>query len=397
MAGEDQGGADNMQWKPWDWPFFDGSHQALAERLMASPYRLEGPHEDLAAESRKLAGRLAADRLLDVVVPPLDGAGGGAGGRRIDVRSLCLVREALAYDNALADNVFVMQGIGTVPLWMHGAPAQQDAYLEPARRGERIAAFALTETEAGSDVAAVTTTARQDGDSFILDGEKNWISNAGFADHYLLVARTGEAQGARGLSMFIVDADAPGLEIGPPVELLAPHPVGQLLLDGCRVPASRLVGAPGEGFKIAMQTFDIFRSSVGAAAIGMARRALDETLARVKTRRLFGQPMAQLQGVQMKIAEMATELESAALTVYHAAWAKDVRGGRCSREASMAKLLGTEAAFRVVDAAVQLFGGLGVKQGCIVEQLYRDVRPLRIYEGASEIQKLVIARGLLAD
>jgi acyl-CoA dehydrogenase len=267
--------------------------------------------------------------------------------------------------------------------------------LEPCRRGQRIAAFALTEPETGSDVASMTTEAKLDGAHYVLNGAKTLISNAGMADHYLVVARTGEAPGSRGLTMFLVDADTPGLHVSDPIEFIAPHPAASLRFEDCKVPVANRIGEAGQGFKAAMAAFDIFRPSVGAAGVGLARRALNETLAHTEQRRLFGKPMHGLEGVQMALADMATDLEGAALLVYRAAWAHDVRGERGAYEACMAKLAGSEAAGRIVDRAVQLLGGKGVTRGHIIEQLYREARPMRIYEGASEIQKLVIARNLI--
>jgi acyl-CoA dehydrogenase len=295
----------------------------------------------------------------------------------------------------LADAVFAMQGIGTLALRRFGSADLQERYLGPCRRGERIAAFALTEPETGSDVASMTTSAVPEGDHYVINGAKTLISNAGFADHYLLVARTGEAPGAKGLSMFMVDSDTPGLEVGPPIDFIAPHPAASLRFRDCRVHRRQLVGAPGQGFKAAMAAFDVFRPSVGAAAVGLSRRALHETLCHASRRRLFGKTMVSLDGVQMNLADMATDLEAAALLVYRAAWSHDVRARSTPYEASMAKLAGSEAAGRVADRAVQLLGGLGVTQGQLVEQLFREARPMRIYEGSSEVQKLVIARDML--
>jgi acyl-CoA dehydrogenase len=327
--------------------------------------------------------------LIDHAVP--------RGDAPFDVRSVCLIREGLTYQHALADAMFAMQGIGTMAIRRFGTPEQREQYLEPCRKGERIAAFALTEPETGSDVASMTTAAVRDGDHYIINGAKTLISNAGMADHYLVTVRTGEAPGAKGLSMFLVDADTPGLEVGAPIDFIAPHPAAALTFRDCRVPARQLIGQAGQGFKAAMAAFDIFRPSVGGAGVGLARRALHETLAHTDKRRLFGKSMHSLEGVQMALAEMATDLEGAALLVYRAAWAHDVRGERGAYEACMAKLAGSEAAGRIVDRAVQLLGGQGVTRGNIIEQLYREARPMRIYEGASEIQKLVIARNLIKN
>jgi acyl-CoA dehydrogenase len=288
-----------------------------------------------------------------------------------------------------------MQGLGSASITLFGQPSLQQAYLPAVREGRKIAAFALSEPDAGSDVAALATTAVPDGDDFVIDGEKTWISNGGIADFYTLFARTGEGPGAKGLSAFLVDADTQGLAIAERIAVIAPHPLARLTLAGCRVPRSRLLGAPGKGFAVAMTVLDIFRSTVGAAALGFARRALDEALGRAAGRRLFGAPLGDLQLTQARLADMAVEVDAAALLVYRAAWTKDRGAARVTREAAMAKLFATEAAQRVVDAAVQLFGGLGVMSGHPVERLYREVRALRIYEGASEVQKLVIARQLL--
>lgn len=374
----------------WQTPFLEDRHRQLAERLLAWDMpEVEHEPADFAPPVRKLLRAMAEAGLLDFVVPAGDGP------LDIDLRSVCLAREILAYrSGGLADTAFVMQGIGTAAIRLSGSQEVGRDHLDRARRGESIAAFALTEPEAGSDVANLTTTAMRDGDEYVINGAKTFITNAGIADHYVLVARTGEAPGARGLSAFLIDADTPGLSTVPQ-QFVAAHAGGEVHLADCRVPASRLLGAPGTGFKTAMMTFDIFRASVGAAALGFARRALDETLDRVTTRNLFGAPMAAMDGVQSQIADMATELESAGMQVYRAAWAKDTTGGRCTREVSMAKYVATEAGQHVIDSAVQLFGGAGVLVGGTIERLYREIRPMRIYEGASEVQKLVIARELL--
>ena len=377
-------------WNLWPWPFFDPAHRELAERVVA--WNAEGHGKTYATmqdECRDLVRRLGASGLLDYVVPQ--------GETPFDVRSICLIREGLTFEHALADAMFTMQGIGTLALRRLGTAAQREKYLEPCRTGQAIAAFALTEPETGSDVASMTTEARRDGDYYFINGAKTLISNAGIADHYLVVARTGEAPGARGLSMFIVDADTPGLHVSEPIDFIAPHPAASLTFTECRVPAANLIGEPGQGFKAAMAAFDIFRPSVGGAGVGLARRALAETLAHTGKRRLFGKPMHALEGVQMALAEMATDVEGAALLVYRAAWSHDVLGERGAFQACMAKLAGSEAAGRVVDRAVQLLGGQGVTRGNIVEQLYREARPMRIYEGASEIQKLVIARSMIKN
>ncbi|MFG1427733.1 acyl-CoA dehydrogenase family protein [Roseixanthobacter glucoisosaccharinicivorans] len=383
-------------WDIWDLPFFAPSHRDLASRLKEwqaqSQDEGEGGSPYFARECRSFAREMAEWGFLDYVVP----APGRAASQRLDVRAICLIREALAYKSALVDSVFIIQGLATAPLWQAGTERQRQDYLDPCRRGERIPAFALTEPDAGSDVAAVATTATADGDHYVLNGAKTWITNAGAADFYVVVARTGEAPGARGLSMFIVDADVPGLTVTSPLRLVADHPIAGLQIEDCRVPKTNMIGSAGAGFKAAMATFDVFRPSVGAAAVGMARRALAETLERVEARRMFGHRMAELETIQSRIADMVLDLESAALLVYRAAWAKDTREGRLSRESALAKLGATEAAQRVIDSAVQLFGGLGVARGSVVERLYRDIRPMRIYEGASEVQKLVIARNTMS-
>ena len=376
------------------WPFFDDGHRRLAEALDRWAGRELGgiDHHDVDAACRGLVARLAAGGWLDHAVQ----ASAGGAHERLDVRSLCLVRETLARHCGLADFAFAMQGLGSAAITLFGSPDLQRAYLPAVRRGGKIAAFALSEPEAGSDVAALATTAVADGDDYVINGGKTWISNGGIADFYTLFARTGEGPGARGLSAFLVDADTPGLAVTGRIDVIAPHPLASLGFTDCRVPRSRMLGAPGKGFAVAMTVLDVFRSTVGAAALGFARRALDEALARAGTRRLFGAPLGDLQLTQARLADMAVEVDAAALLVYRAAWTKDQGAPRVTREAAMAKLYATEAAQRVVDGAVQLFGGLGVVSGHPVETLYREVRALRIYEGASEVQKLVIARQLLA-
>jgi alkylation response protein AidB-like acyl-CoA dehydrogenase len=372
------------------WPFLDDAHRERAEALRAwAETELGDLAEPSASElddhCRDLVARLADGGWLDAAV-----------GEPIDVRALCLTRETLAYHHALADFAFAMQGLGSGAISLFGTEEQRERYLPGVRDGRLIAAFALSEPEAGSDVAQLRTTATADGDGYVLDGEKTWISNGGLADLYVVFARTGEAPGARGLSAFVVDAATPGFTVAERIEVIAPHPLARIRLDGVRVRASSRIGAPGEGFKVAMATLDVFRPTVGAAALGFARRALDEALARTTERELFGAPMADLQLVQAKLGEMALGVDASALLVLRAAWAHDVVGGRVTREAAMAKLHATETAQRVIDDAVQLFGGLGVTSGSVVERLYREVRALRIYEGASEVQQLIIARAALA-
>ena len=372
---------------------------------------LEPRHRDLAVAFADWVGReivsLAADGEADIdttcrtLVARL-GAGGwlnhcASDTGTLDVRTLCLLRETLAYHWGLADFALAMQGLGSGPVSLFGTPAQKAEWLPRVREGTLLPAFALSEPEAGSDVAALATTATPDGDDYVLDGTKTWVSNGGIADLYIVFARTGEAPGARGLTAFAVDADTPGLEVVERIEVIAPHPLATLRFDGCRVPRDRLLGAPGEGFKVAMATLDVFRTTVGAAALGFARRALDETLQRVTTRRLFGGTMAEMPVTRATLAEMTLGVESSALLVYRAAWTRDCVADRITREAALAKLHATEAAQRVIDSAVQLHGGHGVVSGSPVETLYREIRALRIYEGASEVQREIIARELLRN
>ena len=373
------------------WPFFAPHHAELLDRLDAwAQANVAGlvDHHDIDGSCRKLVAALGEAGFLDIAAPPAD--------RGFDLRSLCLARERLAYHAGLADFAFAMQGLGTGPISLFGTTQQKADYLPAVATGKRIAAFAISEAQAGSDVASMATTARPDGnDAYIIDGEKTWISNGGIADHYVVFARTGEAPGAKGISAFIVDADTPGLAIVERIDVIAPHPLARIRFENCRVPASAMIGAPGAGFKVAMGTLDVFRASVGAAALGMARRALDEALGRATGRHLFGAPMSDLPLTQAALAEMALAIDASALLIYRAAWTRDQGAPRITREASMAKLHATESAQTVIDKAVQIFGGLGVTSGVKVEELYREVRALRIYEGASEVQKLVIARETL--
>lgn len=374
------------------WPFFEPRHRELAERLEAwSAQNLSGiDHHDTDQTCRSLVAALGRDGWLKFTAP---GEGDAEG---IDVRTLALIRETLARHAGLADFAFAMQGLGAGPLSLFGNAEQREAWLPKTRSGKAIAAFALSEPASGSDVAKIATVASRDGANFVLDGEKTWISNGGIADFYIVFARTGEAPGARGLSTFVIGADNPGLTIAERLNVIAPHPLARLRFEACRVPASALVGRAGDGFKIAMATLDVFRTSVGAAALGFARRALDEALKRATNRHLFGAPLADLQMVQGHIADMALEIDAAALLIYRAAWAKDMGAARVTREAAMAKLFATEAAQRVIDTAVQIHGGDGVRSGHPVETLYREIRALRIYEGASDVQKIVIARSVLS-
>jgi acyl-CoA dehydrogenase len=372
------------------WPFFDERHRALAPAIAVWAEKNCGAidHRDVDAACRKLVTQLGRDGFLKHTAP-------GDGVETIDVRTLALIRETLARHSGLADFAFAMQGLGAGPISLFGSRAQRDEWLPKTRSGQAIAAFALSEPASGSDVANIATTARRDGNGYVLDGEKTWISNGGIADLYVVFARTGEAPGARGLSAFIVRGDNPGLHIAECIEVMAPHPLARLAFKSCKVDAGAMVGAPGDGFKIAMATLDVFRTTVGAAALGFARRALDETAKRVARRELFGAPLSELQMVQGHIADMALEIDAAALLIYRAAWTKDNGAQRVTREAAMAKLFATEAAQRVIDAAVQIHGGDGVRSGHPVEALYREIRALRIYEGASDVQKIIIARSVL--
>jgi acyl-CoA dehydrogenase len=372
------------------WPFFTDRHRSLAEEVERwSAANLAVDHGDVDAACRDLVARLGRDGLLASTAPDPSVPS------PLDVRTLCLMREILARHDGLADFVFAMQGLGAGPISLFGTNEQR-GWLKLTRGGEAIAAFALTEQASGSDVANITMSATREGGGYILDGEKTWISNGGIADLYTVFARTGEGPGAKGLSAFLVPADTAGLSVAERIDVIAPHPLARLKFDRVRVPASAMIGAPGEGFKIAMATLDVFRATVGAAALGFARRALDETIKRAKSRELFGGSLADLQMVQGYIAEMALDIDAAALLVYRAAWAKDNGAARVTREAAMAKLFATERAQAVIDKAVQLHGGDGVRHGHVVERLYREIRALRIYEGASEVQKLVIARQMLS-
>ena len=377
------------------WPFFDDAHRALADEIdawaAAEIAPLEHHGTDVDDACRHLVSLLGQGGWLRHCIP----AAHGGAAETFDVRSLCLLRETLARYSGLADFSFAMQGLGSGPITLAGSEALRAEYLPAVGDGSRIAAFALSEPGAGSDVAALATTATADGDDSVLNGEKTWISNGGIADFYVVFARTGEAPGARGLSAFVVDAGTPGLEITERIEVIAPHPLARIGLKDCRVAKSRMLGAAGDGFKIAMATLDIFRSTVAAAALGFSRRALDEALARVNERQAFGQKLADFQLTKAKIADMATGIDASALLVYRAAWTRDCVADRVTREASMAKMYATETAQTVIDQALQLFGGLGVVSGMPVEELYREVRALRIYEGTTEINKLVIADQIL--
>ena len=376
-----------------DWPFFDDRHRALAESVdaWAATSLSTIDHCDTDAACRSLVSALGRDDWLK-----LTATDPGEPASVLDVRSLCLMRETLARHDGLADFAFAMQGLGTGAISLFGTEGQKRDWLPLTRSGKAISAFALSEPASGSDVANIAMSARRDGTGFVLNGEKTWISNGGIADVYTVFARTGEAPGARGLSAFIVPADTPGLEVAERLEVIAPHPLARLSFRDCRVPASALIGQPGEGFRMAMAVLDVFRSTVAAAALGFARRALDESIARAASRELFGAPLFDLQMVQGHIAGMALDVDAAALLVYRAAWLKDSGSPRVSREAAMAKLFATDRAQSVIDKAVQLHGGDGVRKGSIVERLYREIRALRIYEGASDVQKVIIARQTMA-
>ncbi|MEW9918498.1 acyl-CoA dehydrogenase family protein [Marimonas sp. MJW-29] len=371
------------------WPFFEDRHRTLAEALdvWAADKLSSVDHSDTDAACRQIVRMLGEGGWLQ--------HSGAANGESLDVRTLCLIRETLARHDGLADFAFAMQGLGTGAISLFGTPEQQAEWLPKTRSGEAISAFALTEPQSGSDVAASTMTAETDGNGFVLNGRKTWISNGGIADVYTVFARTGEAPGAKGLSAFVVPADTPGLKVEERLEVMAPHPLATLHFDDVRIPGSALIGERGKGFAIAMSVLDVFRSTVAAAALGFARRALDEAIDRVTSRTVQGAPLSDLQMVQGHIADMALDVDASALLVYRAAWTKDSGAPRVTREAAMAKLFATDHAQQVIDKAVQLHGGDGVRHGQMVESLYREIRALRIYEGASDVQRVVIARQTL--
>ena len=380
-----------------EWPFFDESHRELADAvdIWASKnltQLTENEHQDLDGTCKRIVAELGNAGFCGYAVP----RSGGGILEKLDVRSLCLIRETLGRHHALADFAFAMQGLGSGPISLFGTPSQQERYLQPIATGNALSAFALSEPEAGSDVAAMAMSAELVGEEYVLNGEKTWISNAGIADRYTVFARTGEAPGAKGISCFVVESDTPGLDVSERIDLVAPHPLGTLVFQDCRIPKENLIGESGRGFGIAMATLDVFRSTVAAAALGMARRAMDETLEHVSQRKLFGGTLSDLQLVQGKLSDMAVAVDTSALLVYRSAWTKDCIADRVTREAAMAKLHATESAQQVIDAAVQLHGGKGVTRGNVVESLYRDVRALRIYEGASEVQQTIIARQALS-
>jgi len=367
------------------WPFFEERHRTLARELDAWATE-HVPHDhgpDVDAECKSLVRKLGQGGWLRHAV-----------GDTIDTRAICLIRETLGRHSGLADFAFAMQGLGSGAISLAGTPEQRERYLQRVVRGEAISAFALSEPEAGSDVAAMQCSAKVEGDHVVLNGEKTWISNGGIADFYVVFARTGEAPGARGVSAFIVEANTPGFEIAERIHVIAPHPLARLRFTNCRIPLTQRVGAAGEGFKVAMRTLDVFRTSVAASALGFARCALDAAMERATTRKMFNQTLADFQITQAKLAQMALTIDSSALLIYRAAWQRD-QGENVTREAAMAKLAATEGAQQVIDAAVQMFGGLGVVSEQTVERLYREIRALRIYEGATEVQQLIIAREML--
>lgn len=375
------------------WPFFEAHHARLAQSLDAwarqNIAHSHGP--DVDAECRQLVKALGEAGWLRHAVA---GEIHGGAGEQIDTRAICLIRETLARHSGLADFAFAMQGLGSGAISLAGSEEQKKRYLSLVASGDAISAFALSEPDAGSDVAAMACEARLEGDHYVINGEKTWISNGGIADFYVVFVRTGEAAGSRGLSALIVEAGTPGFEIAERINVIAPHPLARLKFSNCRVPAAQLVGAAGEGFKVAMRTLDVFRTSVAAASLGFARRAMDEALQRATSRKMFGGVLADFQLTQAKLAQMATQIDSAALLTYRAAWLRD-QGENVTREAAMAKMTATENAQQVIDAAVQIWGGLGVVSEQPVERLYREIRALRIYEGATEVQQLIIGRDLI--
>jgi acyl-CoA dehydrogenase len=381
------------------WPFFEEKHRALHAQLDA--WACENIHQvhgkDVDQDCRDLVKQLGDAGWLKHAI---GGIAYGANAEVIDTRAICLLRETLGRYSGLADFAFAMQGLGTGAISLFGSEAQKAHYLEGVGQGKLISAFALSEPDAGSDVAAMQCAASlvhdTKGDYYLLEGEKTWISNGGIADFYVVFARTGEAPGARGISAFIVDADIQGFEIAERINVMAPHPLARLKFNQCRIPIEKRIGEGGQGFKVAMASLDVFRTSVAAAALGFARRALDEAMARATSRKMFGQTLADFQLTQSKLAQMATTIDSAALLVYRAAWLRD-QGQRVTKEAAMAKLVATEGAQQVIDAALQMFGGMGVVSEVPVERLYREIRALRIYEGATEVQQLIIAREMLKE
>ena len=380
------------------WPFFDEVHRVFKTQLQDWTTKqfadLHGHDESRDAIDRECVSLVKALGQGGWLKPAIAGKQHGGVAEVIDTRTICLLREELAWHHGLADFAFAMQGLGSGAISLKGTPEQQAAYLPRVAKGEALAAFALSEPDAGSDVAAMQSSALATADGYRLNGLKTWISNGGIADFYVVFARTGEAPGARGISAFIVDADSPGLEIAERIDVVAPHPLATLHFNNVLVPHAKRIGAAGEGFKVAMATLDVFRTSVAAASLGFARRALDESIVWAKQRKMFGGTLADFQITQSKLAQMATLLDAATLLTYRAAWLRD-QGQRITQEAAMAKMTATENAQQIIDMAVQMHGGMGVKKGCIVESLYREIRALRIYEGATEVQQLIIGRDLL--
>jgi len=380
------------------WPFFDEAHRVFKTQLQDWTSKQfadqHGHDESRDAIDRECVSLVKALGQGGWLKPAIAGKAHGGASDVIDTRTICLLREELAWHHGLADFAFAMQGLGSGAISLKGTPEQQAAYLPRVAKGEALAAFALSEPDAGSDVAAMQCSALATPDGYRLNGLKTWISNGGIADFYVVFARTGEAPGARGISAFIVDANSPGLEIAERIDVMAPHPLATLRFNNVWVPHAKRIGAAGEGFKVAMATLDVFRTSVAAASLGFARRALDESIAWAKQRKMFGGTLADFQITQSKLAQMATLLDAATLLTYRAAWLRD-QGQRITQEAAMAKMTATENAQQIIDMAVQMHGGMGVKKGCIVESLYREIRALRIYEGATEVQQLIIGRDLL--
>ena len=376
-----------------DWPFFEERHRKLAKDLEAwASAHLAASHDANIDEAcRKLVRELGSGGWLKYAI---GGTAYGAAADSIDTRALCIIRETLARHSGLADFAFAMQGLGSGAITLFGTEAQKQNYLPRVGSGASIAAFALSEPEAGSDAAAMQCEATQRGDSYELNGEKTFISNGGIADFYVVFARTTGSAGSRGITAFIVEATTPGFEIAERIQVMVPHPLARLKFTNCRVSASQRLGESDQGFKVAMATLDVFRTSVAAAAVGFARRALEEALRRATSRKMFGQTLADFQLTQAKLAEMATGIDAAALLTYRAAWLRD-QGENVTVAAAMAKMTATETAQIVIDAAVQMFGGQGVVSEEPVERLYREIRPLRIYEGATEVQQLIIARGII--
>jgi len=380
------------------WPFFDEAHRVFKTQLQdwtSKQFADQHSHDESRdAIDRECVSLVKALGQGGWLKPAIAGKAHGGASEVMDTRTICLLREELAWHHGLADFAFAMQGLGSGAISLKGTPEQQAAYLPRVAKGEALAAFALSEPDAGSDVAAMQCSALATADGYRLNGLKTWISNGGIADFYVVFARTGEAPGARGISAFIVDADSPGLEIAERIDVMAPHPLATLNFNNVLVPHAKRIGAAGEGFKVAMATLDVFRTSVAAASLGFARRALDESIAWAKQRKMFGGTLADFQITQSKLAQMATLLDAATLLTYRAAWLRD-QGQRITQEAAMAKMTATENAQQIIDMAVQMHGGMGVKKGCIVESLYREIRALRIYEGATEVQQLIIGRDLL--